>query len=142
MDETEVIISFKSSGSLIVGIKRSALLQFPDSFFAVQAKYVNWKDNKEGCFETSFDDKTLDAVAAFCNDGVWPNPHLAENVMRITGVEDGFEKQCLFLGLPDEPFEEVEDDDVVTETSEQEDDFRPHEGEEDDYYRDYCDDDD
>lgn len=142
------LVHFQSSDALIIGIKLSDLQKFPDSFMAGLAKYVDWSNNVRNCFVVPFDNQTLDLVAGFYANGIWRNPYLAENVLRIEGVDDQnievegveaadsvmrrFEAQCLYLGLPCD-FEEPEDEDVAIETSYQEDDFYPYDESEDNY---------
>jgi hypothetical protein len=139
MEEDPVVIAFKASDGLLVEISQSWLEKYPDSRLAELARR-EWADNESRIVEVPFDSITLQIVADFYEYGIWWNPYLVQNRMLIEGV-NGFENQCDHLGLPSEPIEEVDDGDIAIETSEQEDDFRPHgesEGEDEDFYRDYC----
>lgn len=130
--DNEIHCYFRSKDGLTIEVKKTDLANYPDSYLTCLSKRTGWADDTGKYFQTSFNNKTLNFIANFYKNGKWHNPYLNENRMYIEGIDDNFEKQCEFLGLPSDEFEEIDEDNDIIDTSYQEDDFYPYEDQDDD----------
>jgi len=103
-------------GSARIHLTSQQLSAYPDCLFSRLVRFdLSSQKTEDGSYVTSLaDQKSLDLVKYFFDNGVWKNPYIYGNgQLKVHQRDYTFDQVCEHLGLPcdDEYIEDLEDED-------------------------------